>query len=572
MTSTAFTRDERGARDRSLSPRARGLLLCSTAMFDSRDETEILHRAMAQVAALGPGRAEAGYLVVGGALTRCHDDGAAGADGIAAAALDERVRELGGRDGPVRLPGQAWGWAYALREPGGLRGQLVVSSGVPPSEDDRFWLTVLARQTAAALAGAAAHRRERERAAELRRARAEQQAVRERLESSRSDLEHERGVLDTLHRAALHGDGEAGIAEALYKITGLSAGVEDRFGNPRAWAGPGRPDPYPRPDPARHEELLRDTARGGRPVRVRERLLAVAAPQGEVLGALFLVDPEERADERARLALGHATASLALELAHQRTLAEVELRLRRDLVEDLLAGTDDASAYARAQALGHDLHGPHYVVAVRWAERAADASFAAAVDRSAAAVGLRSLLARRSGVVVLVADGRPAGDDLHAALSREAGTPGGAVGVGARCDSPGEIPRSYREALRALEVRRRSPTAYGTTFFEDLGLYRILRAGNDYQEVEGFVREWLGPLLDYDSAHRTDLVPTLSQYFDCGGNYSRTAAALVVHRSTLRYRLQRIREISGSDLTNVETRLNLQVATRVWKIMRTCPD
>ncbi|MGO4422679.1 helix-turn-helix domain-containing protein, partial [Streptomyces sp. MCAF7] len=43
-------------------------------------------------------------------------------------------------------------------------------------------------------------------------------------------------------------------------------------------------------------------------------------------------------------------------------------------------------------------------------------------------------------------------------------------------------------------------------------------------------------------------------------------------RSTLRYRLQRIREISGSDLTNAETRLNLQVATRVWKIMKTGPD
>ncbi|MEU5026710.1 helix-turn-helix domain-containing protein [Streptomyces milbemycinicus] len=570
MTSTAFSRERRRAQDRSPTPEARGLLLRSTALFDSRDETEILHRAMALVGAVGPGRAEAGYLMVGGALTRHHATD--GADGHPAAALDDRVRELAGRDGPVRLSGRAWGWAYALREPGGLRGQLVVSAGTLPSEDDRSWLTVLARQTAAALSGAAAHRRERERAAELRRARAEQQADRERLESVRSELEHERRILDTLHRAAVHGDGEAGIAEALHKITGLAAGIEDRFGHPRAWAGPGRPDPYPTPDPARHEELLRDTARGGHPVRVRDRLLAVAAPRGEVLGALFLVGPEAWADARALLALRHATVSLALELAHQRTLAEVELRLRRDLVEDLLTGSDDTSAYARAQALGHDLHGPHHVVVVRWAERAADDSFVQAVDKSAAALGMRSLPARRSGTVVLVTDGRPPGRELYAALSREAGTGSGAIGVGGRCDSPGEIPRSYREALRALEVRRRSPTAYGTTFFEDLGLYRILRAGNDYQEIEGFVREWLGPLLDYDSAHRTALVATLSRYFDCGGNYSRTAAALVVHRSTLRYRLQRIREISGSDLTNAETRLNLQVATRVWKIMRTGPD
>ncbi|WP_324792420.1 helix-turn-helix domain-containing protein, partial [Streptomyces violarus] len=53
----------------------------------------------------------------------------------------------------------------------------------------------------------------------------------------------------------------------------------------------------------------------------------------------------------------------------------------------------------------------------------------------------------------------------------------------------------------------------------------------------------------------------------CGGNYAGTAESLAIHRSTLRHRLQRIREISGHDLTNVEGRLNLQVATRVWKIM-----
>ena len=63
------------------------------------------------------------------------------------------------------------------------------------------------------------------------------------------------------------------------------------------------------------------------------------------------------------------------------------------------------------------------------------------------------------------------------------------------------------------------------------------------------------------------MVETLSRYFDFGGNYDETAESLAIHRSTLRYRLQRIRDISGNDLSNVEDRLNLQVATRVWKIM-----
>jgi DNA-binding PucR family transcriptional regulator len=51
---------------------------------------------------------------------------------------------------------------------------------------------------------------------------------------------------------------------------------------------------------------------------------------------------------------------------------------------------------------------------------------------------------------------------------------------------------------------------------------------------------------------------------ECGGNYDHTAKALSLHRSTLRYRLQRIRDLSGHDLNDPDTRCNLQLATRAW--------
>jgi DNA-binding PucR family transcriptional regulator len=61
----------------------------------------------------------------------------------------------------------------------------------------------------------------------------------------------------------------------------------------------------------------------------------------------------------------------------------------------------------------------------------------------------------------------------------------------------------------------------------------------------------------------------LSQYLECGGGYDATAAALSVHRSTLKYRLQRIREISGHDLADPDTDFNLQLATRAWRTLQT---
>ena len=81
-----------------------------------------------------------------------------------------------------------------------------------------------------------------------------------------------------------------------------------------------------------------------------------------------------------------------------------------------------------------------------------------------------------------------------------------------------------------------------------------------------FLHQQLGALIDYDITHRSELVKTRAVYLDCGGNYNNTARALFIHRSTLRYRLRRIREVSGYDLSDVDTRLNLHVATRTWVV------
>ncbi|MFF4006584.1 PucR family transcriptional regulator [Streptomyces sp. NPDC001717] len=538
------------------------LMVLSSALFETRDEGEILRLAMDHIAAAGPYSAEAGYLKVNGDLVRCPR----GSRGHAVA-VDRRVRELTGQDGPVTVPGRPWGRALGLRGQEGLHGYLVVTSRSRPSESERFLLATLVRHTAAALSVAFTHRRRREDVLELRLLREERKALQEQLVSVAAELGHQRAVHALMADVAASGGGEEAITRALHELTGLPALVEDRFGRLRSWTGPDRPDPYPEPDPVRQAEMLHAIAREVGPVRMGDRLVALIRPHVEILGVLAVVGARGETDEHTVLALEHAATSLSLELAHLRNLAEVELRLHGELVEDLLAGTDEASAYARSEAVGHDLHRSHYIIVVQWSNRTADDSFAQTVGRAAADVGMRSLLTRRSDHVVLVADDRPDASALYEALARETGTRSGTIGVSAACESLDAIPHRYQEAQRALEVRRHSTERYGTTFFDELGLYRVLGPGNDYRELETFVHEWLGQLIDYDSRHHAAMVETLSRYFDCGGNYDETAESLAIHRSTLRYRLKRIRDISGNDLANVEDRLNLQVATRVWKIV-----
>lgn len=540
----------------------RKLMVLSRALFDTPEEGEILRLAMDHIAAAGPYSAEAGYLKVDGDLVPSPRNGQ-----THASAVGRRVRELAGQDGPVTVPGRPWGRALGLRGLEGLHGYLVVTSRSRPSEAEQSLLAKLVRHTAAALSVAFAYRRQREEALELHRLRDERTTLQRQLISVVAELRYQRAVHALMADVAASGGGEEAITRALHRLTGLPALVEDRFGRLRSWTGPGRPDPYPEPDPVRQDEMLHAVARQAGPVRIKGRLITLVRPRGEILGVLALVDARDEADEHTVLALEHAAASLAPELAHLRNLAEVELRLHRELVDDLLAGADEASANARYEAVGHDLHRSHYIVVVQWPNRTADDSFAQTVGQAASGVGMRSLLTRRSDHVVLVADDRPNARALYEALARETGTRSGTIGVSAPCDSLDDIPHHYEEARRAMDVRRHSRERYGTTFFDELGLYRILGPGNDYRELETFVQEWLGQLIDYDSRHHTAMVETLSRYFDCGGNYDETADSLAIHRSTLRYRLQRIRDISGNDLANVEDRLNLQVATRVWKIV-----
>ena len=101
----------------------------------------------------------------------------------------------------------------------------------------------------------------------------------------------------------------------------------------------------------------------------------------------------------------------------------------------------------------------------------------------------------------------------------------------------------------------------------------LLAGVSDLDEVERFVRAWLGELLDYDADREaSDLVTTLGQYLDSGGSYADTCRALAVHRSTLKYRLQRIREISGHDLHSPEAKFNLALAVRAWRTLHAMRD
>jgi sugar diacid utilization regulator len=534
-----------------------GLLALSMLMTERGDEQHILDLAITSVPSFGHCRLEGLYLIdVGWRTTAGHCTEA----GVRAE-VEAQFAVLSAAGGAVAIQHEAWGWAFPLRSLEGHFGYLVVGADTEPSVSEQFLLRVLAQQTGIALANARLHARERATAEELR-------ATNAALARTVTALERSTAIHDRLTRVAVAVEGQEGIARAVHELTGCPAAVEDRHGNLRAWAGPDRPNPYPKDPPALRQQLLQRALREGRPIREGGRLFAVARPHEDVFGVLVLVDPAGDAGEQEQVALEHGATVLAMELARLKSLADTELRLGRDLVEELLSGAEEERALARAQALGYDLERPHRVVMVEGSGRTLDDdAFFHAVRRAAADTRIGSLLAARGGAVVVLSDSDVAWEEFRSAVLTQLGRGRCRVGVGGVCDRPEEFPRSYREAALALKMQSASKGPDQATAFDGLGVYRILADVEDTEGVERFARDWLGALLDYDSRKGSELVPTLTRYLECGGNYDATAAALSTHRNTLKYRLKRIREISGHELGDPDTHFNLQLATRAWQTL-----
>lgn len=537
------------------------LLVLSSLMFDGRDPNDVLELAADAVSSLSRSTTDATYRIIAGSLTDSRDPGRPLENG-----LDIAVAENIGVDREISLADGVWRYALTLRALRGITGVLVVRAATAPSPDELFLLKALAQQTAAAMTGAALIERERDQQLRLLHVIEERDETIEHLARVVSDLERHERIHEALIALSTAGAGEAGIAAKLHELTSLAVGVEDAFGNLRAWAGSPEPTDYCCIGGVNREEVLRSAAASAQVGREGSRLFSVVRSRGDVLGVLVLCDPDWRASTLESFTLDYGATVLALELSHRRELAQAELRRRRDLIDDLLTGTDNESAYARAEALEHNLRSPHCVAVLHW-ENTDSGLVAKAVARWLKRVGRDCLVGRRHATTILVSAGELDYTDLHSAISADVGSNRGSIGVGSLVDAPCALPRSFSEAQRAFKIKRASPTPYGTRRFEDLGVYRILDSGEGRPEVRGFVQEWLGELLDYDRTKRAELVKTLAHYLDCGGNYDLTAQSLQIHRSTLRYRLARIREISGRDVQDVDTRLNLHLATRVLDVL-----
>ena len=105
--------------------------------------------------------------------------------------------------------------------------------------------------------------------------------------------------------------------------------------------------------------------------------------------------------------------------------------------------------------------------------------------------------------------------------------------------------------------------------FEATGAYRLLlpAMSEDPGELQRFYAETVAPLAAYDEQYETDLVQTLETFLECDGNVANTAQRLFTHRHTVRYRLERVRDLCGLDVGSTDGREKLGLGLKAMRVL-----
>jgi sugar diacid utilization regulator len=289
----------------------------------------------------------------------------------------------------------------------------------------------------------------------------------------------------------------------------------------------------------------------------------------------------ERTPDGALLRL--VTALIASEVervrAPERASQEAATSFQRAALSRKIEDRNDL--LARGKELGTDLSNGASVAVVRahprnpteddWRRRLL--AVAARGARSIAPGSIAAPTEADAGEVVVLlpdADG-DAGRRVSAAMLREleSGLAGFsfALGRSRRVENPLDLQRAYNEALLALNVAEgdseRTELAY-----EETGTYQLLLPYmSDPAELKRFYDETVRPLVAYDEQYETDLLGTLATFLECDANVNATAARLITHRHTIRYRFERVRELTGLDVSSTDGREKLSLGLKAMRVL-----
>jgi sugar diacid utilization regulator len=140
------------------------------------------------------------------------------------------------------------------------------------------------------------------------------------------------------------------------------------------------------------------------------------------------------------------------------------------------------------------------------------------------------------------------------------------IGVGRQCYNARDYKVALNEAFKALSFTdRKLGSEEGVIYYHSLKLMECLMQPGNEQTLAVFVRNIIGKLYKYGIENNINLIDTLECYLNHNCCIQSAARELFIHPNSLRYRLEKAGKISGLDLTDNDTRLELQLAIKLYR-------
>ncbi|MDI6824545.1 MAG: helix-turn-helix domain-containing protein [Bacillota bacterium] len=312
---------------------------------------------------------------------------------------------------------------------------------------------------------------------------------------------------------------------------------------------------------------------------------------GEILGFVSVVwDSEKEVDGDAVAAVQGAANVYALEMIKQKEISTIEQQFTWDFVEALFSKkyASEESLIEWGLRLGHDIRKPHRIIVM--GVESGDSSGTRPEEGTlllrkeifrAASMYLKRLypsvfLADVKGRIVLfIPDATTDKGALRRLISGlkdriehhfpKTAVSYGVGGIARRCD---EYFNCYLQAKKAHIILKSYGKKDWVLFFEDLGSLSVLLEADNKQELVEFMKRKLGPLLEHDRQHNSELVNSLEQYLSTSTIW-KAAKMMSLSVSGLKYRLNKIKEF-GYDLQSPQERFDLQLALQILRITEQC--
>jgi purine catabolism regulator len=305
---------------------------------------------------------------------------------------------------------------------------------------------------------------------------------------------------------------------------------------------------------------------------------------GDVYGYFSLLE-QHVASDADRMVIENGVTAIAIELLKQKGVTENEQKLKRDFFRDLLLANTTAMTETlrrRATYLGYPLNSSYWIINVEFDEIKNEDGLPETINRLVSI--LNSLLSFRQAIVVNQAQGatilypvkesQPTQDKvrqlakaIHQKVVSAVPNWSVSIGCGQLYGDLMSVPKSHKEAQHALKIGRSTNGPGSITFFAELGIYRMLLQFAQSQDPNEFFCEPLQRLIEYNNQTDKELVKTIAAFLECNGNLTETSNKLFIHRNTLKYRLERIRDITQIDLDDAENRLMLHLGLKMNQVI-----